>query len=581
MAYLDPQTGLDLDDPTNQQLIASQVAPGSPEFAALRDARAQGLNVDDPTTRQMVLAGGAPPSLINRTPATGTVGDVQARVDASPALVQPPPPPAPPAAPPPVANDNAAPAAAPVVAPPPPEVKATSTWTQGESFVKPTKEFQQARVEEKTASAGEKAAAGKAADAAVAEAKANAEAADQAAQITKTANEERAAKVKTQQDLYQAGKAELDQQRQKVIADGGRGYWQDKSTGSLIASALMAGIGQWASTMTGGPDQALNVINQNVDRDALRKRQTAQLELERLGLKGQDLRERLDLATIEINNGKAAILESLKVDREARLAKAGIVGAEAAKDVILAGLDQKQAALNLQIEASLNHHVEKTTGGSQVVDTGKPDGGAGGRAAGIQIQKAQIAEKGARALETIDALHKKGVSLSEKDRQKIQENQRDVAAQEHMNPILGKLGRATVLARSPFEGLSADKQTLAQNYEVLTQTGALLGSSSHSEEEMKHARGLYDLNAPGVGDKARQDALERARGLIGSSGGLGGKYTDIAKRGAEGAAGQGTPIPQQKPKLAPIEIAKLNRALKTASPEDALRIRQTLAGVGQ
>lgn len=43
--------------------------------------------------------------------------------------------------------------------------------------------------------------------------------------------------------------------------------WASKSTGNKILSALMIGLGQFAAGMTGGPNQALNIINQALQRD--------------------------------------------------------------------------------------------------------------------------------------------------------------------------------------------------------------------------------------------------------------------------------------------------------------------------
>jgi hypothetical protein len=104
---------------------------------------------------------------------------------------------------------------------------------------------------------------------------------------------------------------------------------------------------------------------------------------------------------------------------------------------------------------------------------------------------------------------------------------------EHADPFMAWAGRNTFIARSPYEGLSPEKQRLANAYEILAQKGAAITSPSHAEDEMKHARTMFDMLQPGQTPEMRAQMLTNTRKVIGAAKGLGGGYTGIAQRGAE------------------------------------------------
>lgn len=559
MARLDPSTGLDLDDPEVQAMLAQQQR----DRAALTHAPAAGPPV---------------------APAAAQI-QTQLAPTAPGAFDVPPPPPAPP----PVRStpsglrslDDAVAGSAGPLPDLPPDIKTSSEWKQGESYVKPTAGFNQARKDLGAATDQEVAAGEKTGQAKVKTAQATADSAKDVADAVRTANAAAATQRKQQQDLYQAGKAELDAQRQKVIKDGGRSYYDDQGAGSIIASALLSGVGQWAATMSGGPNQALNVINQQMDRDAALKRQKAQMELERLGLKGADLKERLDMATLEIQNAKSAQLENLIAERDHRLAKAGVGAAEAEKDAIKAGLLKQKAATDLQIEQGLNHHVERSSGGSTVTDTGNAAKATLAQLAGRQDKPVTGKETtdNERAKDNFltrayaEAQRLKGMdgysdaALKEVERWRRQVGEiKDTDPSKFLNAVssvngdvLKRLQKVDPKAASRFTTemawatnvLRPDSGAAINAGEYVTKVASIQKMKGDTPDILRQKNERLVDEMAGVATQSFRPRYwgEQLHGLIGDA-----------------------------KKLAPMDIAKLNMALKAASPEEAAQIRSVLAG---
>jgi hypothetical protein len=232
-----------------------------------------------------------------------------------------------------------------------------------ETYQKPTKNEAALNKKLDTATQAETAAVGKASDAKIAAAKAEVGGAESEQEQINLAQADDAVIRHRARAEYDAGQKELDQQRQKIIADGGKSYWEDKGTAAHVASALMAGIGQFAAALTGGPNAALDTINRAIDRDAAMKRETTQRKLEALGIKGAQLDKHMAMAETEIANNKSALLESLAAARGVRLAQNNVGGAEAEKDVLKAGLDRRAAAERLQAEEKLRHVISIDSNG--------------------------------------------------------------------------------------------------------------------------------------------------------------------------------------------------------------------------
>jgi len=347
----------------------------------------------------------------------------------------------------------------------------------------------------------------------------------------------------------------------------------DEREAARVGAWVAAGIGQYASQLTGGPNTALQVLHSATEQWASKER----ARYERLVQKGEMASHDMELAEVEIRNKLVGIRESF-INRRTELLKR-YEGPEAAAkgDIITAklqadnALDEKKNADLLEKRVMDRRELAVKEQGAKTqemaarataahayagavkeraeikkieAETGAIAAGGGadkGRAAGVQIQKATLAEHGAAALSTIDRLTKKGVKLTDEDRKRIQDNTKDVEGASHMSPFAAKVGRATIMARTPYEGLSPEKQELAQAYEILAQKGAAITSPSHAAEEIQHARGLFDLNAPGMSDVARVQTLDNLRGVIGAARGLSGRYGGIAETGAEAGRAAGRP----------------------------------------
>lgn len=73
-----------------------------------------------------------------------------------------------------------------------------------------------------------------------------------------------AAERKRQADDFATKLAQNDKD---LAANAPKNYWADKSTGSKIGAAIAIGLGAYASAYTGGPNGALQIINDAIKRD--------------------------------------------------------------------------------------------------------------------------------------------------------------------------------------------------------------------------------------------------------------------------------------------------------------------------
>lgn len=215
---------------------------------------------------------------------------------------------------------------------------------------------------------------------------------------------------------------------------------------------------------------------------------------------------------------------------------------------------REKAALQQQgvIDKRFEKDQVKSGGSETTTITGKPvaAGSAGeGKAAGVMIQKGTMYEKGKDALNTVDKARADGISLNEKDRQRIQQNLKEIEKSKHYGLTEDTIGRRLgIIAQSPYEGLSPRKQELAAAHDLLSQVGASVTSPSTAAEEMEHSRQIFDLNAPGQSDHARDAMTDKLRGVVGSAKKLAGKYAD---RAAKGAAEELAAAPNRQAPVAP------------------------------
>lgn len=201
-------------------------------------------------------------------------------------------------------------------------------------------------------------AADKASDARIQAAQAAKDQADAEAAGVEASRKESEEKSRAENEKFAAGQKYSDEERQRIISDGAKGYWEDKPTGARVAAALMAGIGQFASALSGGPNTALQIINKAIDDDAQRKQFKAREEISRLGVKGEDAEKMHAAALVEIANGKSAAAEALLMKRQQMQARSGIDAEVAAKDVQNTGLQKKALEERQRAEAGLRKLVQ-------------------------------------------------------------------------------------------------------------------------------------------------------------------------------------------------------------------------------
>lgn len=315
-------------------------------------------------------------------------------------------------------------------------------------------------------------------------------------------------------------------------------FFDDDPKGSrrMWAGIAMA-LGGFNARVTGGKNLGYEMIKGSIDAFDRKEREkiaklkdvadSARDQFQIVDKHKQDL-----LADLSVK--KTAMSEVAANELSARLATLGKPIEEIKTNATVVALrrdaaEEKAAFLKGardEIHARSINKAEQSVGGRGRDPTG--------RAAGIQIQKATLAEHGQSALDTIDRLTAEGVSLTSEDRAKVQDNRKDLAKGEHGGILETKIGRETgLLARSPYQGLSKKKQELANAYEILAQKGAGITSPSHAEDEMKHARAMFDLLAPDEDDAIRSQKMDYARKIVGAARALGGRYSGIAERGAE------------------------------------------------
>jgi hypothetical protein len=314
-----------------------------------------------------------------------------------------------------------------------------------------------------------------------------------------------------------------------------------------IGRVLMVGLGELGARLgKTGHNTSLEIINQQADEHYRLERakiEEADKKVDRSRQGIADARQKKVDDLVDLERDQSAWNLALAAKAKEEAARIGTDHAQVVGEKAALEAEQRAAQHQQKAGALLRQSVESRT--SWTNSTGGPTAGDGaGRAAGVQIQKATLAEHGQAALDTADRLHKKGVFLSEDDRQKMQDNMSDMRKMESAGPLAAKAGRATIFARSKYEGLSPEKAELAQSYDILAQKAAAITSPSHDAHEIEHSRSMFDLNAPGIGDVARVQTLQNLRGVVGAARALGGKYSGIAEQGAAASRAAGGTSPE-------------------------------------
>lgn len=77
-----------------------------------------------------------------------------------------------------------------------------------------------------------------------------------------------AEEAKARQDIYKGMQMAVDENAKQIAANPPKDFWAEKSTASKILAALSVGVGAYASTTGGGPNFAMKIIDDAIQRDA-------------------------------------------------------------------------------------------------------------------------------------------------------------------------------------------------------------------------------------------------------------------------------------------------------------------------
>lgn len=371
--------------------------------------------------------------------------------------------------------------------------------------------------------------------------------------------------------------------------------------GARVGAWLMAGIGQFAASMSGGPNTALQVLNQATESFAKKERD----KYEQLVKSGQMAAEDMDLAEAEIKNKVVGIRENF-INRRTSL-KARFEGKEAAArgDAVIAGLQKanvadeqtiadtaekrlmekkKLAIEEIQARASagasaaaaahsradigrINADIRKTDAETAVLNAGGANN-AGGRAAGKQIDLGILRAQLSDDVKVIGELYNNPkAKIDAKVMAKVQDNITRMEGAAHPKDGLG--GAVTVglrqlgaIPRSPYEGLNPQQRRMMMSLDLIaTKASSQLAQDVEGRAHAKAALMPSGDDPPEVFDQKVNNLLSMA-GAIGASAG---KYSRIAEGGA--AEERGGLSLRTGPTATPQQVAQANQWLRD-NPND-------------
>lgn len=194
-------------------------------------------------------------------------------------------------------------------------------------------------------------------------AKARGEAINQAIEVHNQDEIDRLAAVKAEQEAAaRQQKADDDYKKADSYLTQKRAEFEKTSKvtdlfagkeGAAASAALWTGIGAFGAALTGGPNQALQIIENAAERHRLNELERIRNDKELLGMAREDRQMALNRADIELRNRQAASKEVLAKERAARLSMGGANKAEIDGDAIILGLRESAAKDLVANERSL------------------------------------------------------------------------------------------------------------------------------------------------------------------------------------------------------------------------------------
>jgi hypothetical protein len=176
------------------------------------------------------------------------------------------------------------------------------------------------------------------------------------------ADQQKAADARRAQEAQKLEAADgyLKQQREAYAKDGVKDFYADKSTFARVASALMVGLGQYAATISGGPNTAWNILQDSMNRHQAKERDRLAKQKDMVELASRDqatAERRREYAELELRNQKIALLEDFKRQREVRMAKYGATEEMIKGDALLNRIEKERADEDLRLQAGLRKQV--------------------------------------------------------------------------------------------------------------------------------------------------------------------------------------------------------------------------------
>lgn len=355
----------------------------------------------------------------------------------------------------------------------------------------------------------------------------------------------------------------------------------DGRPGVQIASALMAGLGQFASGVTGQANGALSVLNENAK--AFREKEMIRLDQAEKGV--TDAKERMDIVRMGAAAEEAGLWKRLGAERAANLSRFGADQARIEADKTYQHTQVMQAQSEREWQTMLhNRGQQEILQGAQIsrirsenatdaanrgktaaeirhldAESGKlnaeaagggPLGSSGGRAASKMID---LGLSGAQQADDLDVINremakaKNGIVLTADERNAMQSKATRLHAAAHDTSNTGAFVTNTLRGfklapRSEIEDLTPGQQAYVQSVRLMSEKAAALIEKDKDGKE--RVQQLLDPTAGGISDAASRDRTEKLRTLGYVTNALAGKYGQQAQQAAAEARAAGVGLDQ-------------------------------------
>ncbi len=316
-----------------------------------------------------------------------------------------------------------------------------------------------------------------------------------------------------EQAKYQAGLAERDRILNEAEQQSHKDYWSDKPAGARLISAFSSAVAEYAAVRSGsGHNGAQELIDKEMNRDDARKQAILKQAVYRAGLKGADAKEAYENGLMDLSLRKAAVLGKLADHRASVLAANGVPEAQIASDKLVNAAQDTRAKLLTNFGDQLNVKVHSSNQLQQeyklksALEAQKLAGGGvgGGRASAKMLD---LASYGTQMRKDIDELRPLMKYITPDVLKKVQDNKQDMKTMEHASAIGAKVGRATIYARDPYEGLDENERRAMYLHDIVNQKAAvvLAGQGHQNHKDMADILNFAPSDNPtGITGKLQQ-----------------------------------------------------------------------------